>query len=109
MMIETLEDRRLLSVSVSEGAPGVYQIQSDGNAAVISAEVNQENATFTLNGTTYTDVSYIYVNTGAGDDTVYLTSVDGSGAIGASISTGGGSDTVYLNFDGAIWGGSGND
>jgi Ca2+-binding RTX toxin-like protein len=107
--VELLENRRLLSVAVNETYPGFYQVQGDNSGNVISATVNQNDYTFTLDGTTYTDVSYISVVTGNGNDSISITSVDGSGMIGAAITSNGGDDNITLNFDGAIWTGQGDD
>jgi Ca2+-binding RTX toxin-like protein len=109
MDVEALEFRRFLSVSVSEGYPGFYQVDGDASGDTVAISVNQTNATFTLDNTTYTNVEYIVVNGAGGDDTVSVMSEDGSGMIGAALVGGEGNDSLSLNFDGAIWGGGGND
>ena len=109
MRLESLESRRLFSVTVYESYPGFYQIEGDDSDEVISVSVSMNEETFTVDGGTYTGVGYIFINAHGGNDSVSVTSTDGSGYIGASILAGDGSDTVSLNFDGAIWGGRGND
>jgi Ca2+-binding RTX toxin-like protein len=109
MLIETLEARRLLTVTVSEAYPGFYEVHGDGDNDVIDIAVSQSGESFTLDGTTYSGVAYIYVHAYGGEDFISLYSDEGAGSIAASVSAGDGTDTVLLNFDGAIWGGDGND
>ena len=109
MHIETLENRLLFAANVSEAYPGYYEIHGDSGDDAISITVNQTAATFTLDGTTYSNVSYLYIHTYAGADFITVTSEDGYGAIGASVCAGEDDDTVMLYVDGAAWGGSGND
>jgi Ca2+-binding RTX toxin-like protein len=54
-------------------------------------------------------VSYIFVHGAGGEDNISVTSVDGTGSIGASITGDDGNDSIKLNFDGGVWGGDGND
>ena len=108
-MLDILEPRRLFSVTVTEGYPGVYEIDgSDGND-VINATVSQQNNTLTVDGTTYNDAWFIIVQAGSGDDVISLTTTDGVGCVGAGIDAGSGNDTITLDFDGAVYAGSGND
>jgi Ca2+-binding RTX toxin-like protein len=109
MHIESLEDRRLLSVTVTEGYPGFYEVYGDASDDVITIDVSQVNETFTLDGTTYTSAAYIMIHSFGGDDVISVTASDGPGSVGASISSGDGNDSVTLNFGGAMWGGNGND
>jgi len=109
MRIDTLEGRRLLSVTVNEAFPGFYEVTGDAANDVISISVSQANQTFTLDDVTYTDVAYVSVYGGAGDDTIGVVSADGEGSIGTSVVGGDGNDTITVNFDGAIWAGAGND
>ena len=109
MHIETLEDRRLLSATVTEGYPGFYEVHGTAGDDVIEIAVFQSGESFTLDGATYTSVSYVMIHAYDGDDRVVVYSDEGSGSIGASVSMGSGNDTASLNFDGAIWGGAGND
>jgi Ca2+-binding RTX toxin-like protein len=106
---EELEGRCLRSVTVEQGYPGFYYVQGDSSNDTINISVTQANDSFTLDGTTYTGVSYIQVSGGDGDDTINVTSVDGSGDISAGITGDGGNDTINLNFDGAVSGGDGDD
>jgi Ca2+-binding RTX toxin-like protein len=107
--LENLEPRRLFAVTVSEGYPGFYLVESDAESDNIQISVNQHDHTFTLDGNTYADVGYIQVMGNGGDDIISVTSVDGSGDIGAVIAGGDGNDNLTLNFDGGIWGGEGDD
>jgi len=109
MRLESLEGRRLLAVTVSEGYPGTYEVRGDDGGNHIDISVSQKDGTFTLDGTTYTGVSFISVIGGAGKDVISVLSSDGPGAIAASIDAGGGDDCLALNFDGGIWAGDGND
>jgi Ca2+-binding RTX toxin-like protein len=109
MLLERLESRRFFSVTITEAYPGFYEIHGDDDANDISASVSMSEESFTLDGQTYYGVSYIYVDTYGGDDTVSLVSVDGAGSIGAGVCSGSGADVVTLNFDGTIWTGSGDD
>ena len=87
----------------------VAVLQGDNTADIISVSVSQNDYAFTLDGQSYADVSYIFVHGGGGDDQISVISLDGAGMIGASISGEEGNDTITLNFDGAVWAGSGND
>lgn len=109
MSIETLERRRLCSVTVTEGYPGYFDITGDEGANDINVSVSQAGETFTLDGVTYTGVAFITVSGKGGNDAIRLATTDGPGSIGASISGGSGDDQISLNFDGAVWAGSGND
>jgi Ca2+-binding RTX toxin-like protein len=108
MNLETLERRRLLSVSVVEGYPGYYEVYGDDSADVIDISVSAADSTFTLNGATYGGVSYISIFAYEGDDSVSVV-IDGETPIGASINTGPGNDDVTLVGGGAVWGEGGND
>jgi Ca2+-binding RTX toxin-like protein len=109
MNLEPLESRRLLAVTVTEGYPGSFEVVGDDADDTISINVSQKNQTFSLDGQTYTDVQFISVQSGGGQDTINVLSIDGDGRIAAAIDAGPGDDTVTLNFSGAVYGGSGND
>jgi Ca2+-binding RTX toxin-like protein len=109
MELETLDGRKLFNVTVSEGYPGFYDVQGDASANSIDITVSMHDETFTLNGTTYSGVKYIFVQGQDNNDVISVRSSDGAGSIGASISSGGGDDNVTLNFDGGVWAGDGND
>jgi serralysin len=94
---------------VTETFPGFYEIRGGPADDVISVTVNQAERTFTINGETRSDVSYIVAFGEGGNDVISVISIDGAGAIGASLHGGEGDDCVTLNFDGAIWGGTGMD
>ncbi len=106
---EILESRRFKSVTVSEGYPGFYEVDGDDSNDTIAISVSQQDHTFSLNGNTYTDVGYIEVHGGGGDDNISVIAVDGEGDIGAAVSGDDGNDTIALNFDGGVWGNGGND
>ena len=106
-LVESLEPRRLCSVTVSQGYPGYYQIDADNNANSIVVSVNQNAGTFTLNGVNYTGVSYITINGYGGND--YIQVAGSPGPIGCAINVGDGNDTISLNFDGVIRAGNGQD
>ncbi|MDQ3440034.1 MAG: hypothetical protein M3478_06750, partial [Planctomycetota bacterium] len=109
MHMETLEVRKFLSATVIEGYPGYYEIHGDGSDDVIDVSVSQSDESFTLDGATYTGVAYISVHGYGGNDFISIRSDEGQGSIAAGVSAGDGDDTVLVNFDGAIWGGNGND
>jgi hypothetical protein len=106
--LEELEDRRLCSVTVSQGWTGYFTIQGTPAADSINVSVNRSTGTFTVDGVTYAGVQYLSVVGGDGNDNVDVSGT-GSGSLAASISGGAGDDTLSLNFDGGIWGGDGND
>jgi Ca2+-binding RTX toxin-like protein len=108
MRIENLERRRLLSVTVNETSPGFYEINGDESDNAIVVSVSQGDQSFTLDGITYTGVSYIYVFGNGGNDTINVSAAS-AGSIAASIDGGDGDDQLSLNFDGGIWGGEGDD
>ena len=109
MHFEPLEGRRHFDVTVTEAYPGYFEIHGDENDNVIDVTVSQDYGTFTVDGSTYENVSYIYVYAGEGDDQVSVINLDGMGMIAASIDSGEGADTISLNFDGAIAAGEGDD
>src|SRR5690349_10896854 len=77
--LESLESRRFFSVTVSEGYPGFFEVAGDEADDQISISVSQSDESFTLDGVTYTQVSYISVHGGGGNDTISVISIDGSG------------------------------
>ena len=105
--VESLEPRRLCSVTVSQGYPGYYEIDGDNGANSIVVSVNQNARTFTLNNVTYGGVAYITVKGFGGSD--YVNVAGSPGAIGCTIIEGDGNDSMSLNFDGAIYAGNGQD
>ena len=108
-MLESLEGRRLFSVTVAEGYPGYYEIHGDAADDAIAVSVSQNDGTFTLDGQLYTDVSYVSVDGGGGNDQISILSSDGPGSIGAGVVGGDGNDQITLNFDGGVWAGAGDD
>jgi hypothetical protein len=109
MLIETLEGRRHFSVTVTVGYPGFYEISGTEDGDVIDVAVSQNDGTFTVDGQTYADATLIHVYGYGGDDQISVISPDGAGGICANVDGGDGDDRVVVNFDGAIWGGAGND
>jgi hypothetical protein len=108
-LIQPLEQRRLFSVTVTEAYPGYYEIHGDDNDNYIDVAVCMTENTFTIDGNTYADVSYILAYGYGGNDTIQLISFDGAGIIAGGIVAGAGNDTITMNFDGGIWAGSGED
>ena len=106
--IETLEERRLFSVTVTQGFTGYFTIQGTPAADNIDVSVNRSAGTFTVEGVTYAGVQHLNVIGGDGNDMIRVAGT-GSGSLSASISGGAGNDSISLNFDGGIWGGDGND
>jgi len=106
--MENLERRCLLSVSVNETSPGYYEVNGDDSDNTIIISVSQDDQTFTLDGNTYTGVSYISVFCNGGNYTINVFA-PAPGSIAASIEGGDGNDNLSLNFDGGIWGGEGDD
>ena len=107
--VESLEGRRLCSVTVNETFTGFYEIHGTPGDDAIEFSVSMNGESFTFGETTYSGVQFIMVYAGDGNDTVSLASSDGPGWIGATIDGGGGSDALSLGFDGAIYGGDGDD
>lgn len=109
MKFESLEGRRLFAVTVTEGYPGFYEVHGTAGDDAIVAQVNMAAETLTVDGTTYEGVGYVVAYGYAGNDTITITSVDGAGIIGASISAGDGHDSITLMIDGGVWAGKGDD
>jgi Ca2+-binding RTX toxin-like protein len=109
MNLESLEARRLFSVTVYEGYPGFYEIHGDDADNYIEASLNMAEATMTVGGQTYSGVQYVVAYGYGGNDSLIITSADGAGLIAASIVAGDGSDIIMLGIDGAVWAGAGND
>src|SRR5205823_11750638 len=80
----------------------------DWHSDNIEVSISQEEQTFTMNGTTFGNVSFITVNSNGGHDVVNVTS-SGIGPIAAAVDAGDGSDNVFTNVDGGIDGGAGDD
>src|SRR5215210_5290000 len=95
MDLETLERRRLLSITVVEGYPGYYEVHGDSDPDVISIAISAADSSFTLEGVRYESASYISVFAGAGDDTVTVVA-DGPTSLAASVDAGPGNDYVAV-------------
>ena len=108
MFVESLEDRRLRSVTVQPGYPGFFEIIGDESANDITIDVDQVAQTFTLDGQTYSGVQQIAVYGKGGNDLILVAGSPGFN-VSASIDGGSGDDILSLNFDGSVAGGSGND
>lgn len=106
MYLETLERRRLLTVTVVPGYPGFYEVYGDESADVIALAFPGDG-TFTLDGATYGGVEYVTVFGGGGDDTIDVGAAPWP--IGVSVNAGHGNDAVTLNSAGAVWGEEGGD
>jgi Ca2+-binding RTX toxin-like protein len=106
-MIENLENRCLLSATLSagvltvNGTTGRDNIHVDANRTTLKVAVNHTKASFKL-----ADVKSLVVNGLAGNDTIDL----GHGVIGATVNGGDGNDRI-IGTDKAdsITGGAGND
>ena len=109
MNLESLESRRLFAVTVTEGYPGFYEIHGDNGDDVINATINMAEESLSVNGQTYPSVVYVVAYGEGGDDWISITSVDGSGVIGASVDAGAGNDAITLAVDGGVWAGPGDD
>lgn len=108
MILETLERRRLLSVTVIQGYPGYYEVNGDDGPNAISIAVSNADGTFALDGVTYGGVSHVSVFGYSGDDTISVGS-DRGGNISIGVNAGPGDDAVTVVGNGSIWGESGND
>ena len=108
MRLETLERRRLLSVSVVQGYPGYYEVYGTDGPDSVSISVSAADSSFTLDGNTYGEVAFIAVFTYDGDDVVSV-AVPTDGPIGAAVVAGNGDDDVSLTGSGAVWGENGSD
>ena len=108
MFVQTLESRRLCSVSVVQGYPGFYEIYGDENDNEISVDVNPDQGTFTLDGHSYSGLQQITI-WGFGGNDLIMVSASRSSFVSATINGGEGDDQISLNFDGSVRGNSGND
>jgi hypothetical protein len=107
-VIETLETRRHFAVSVTQGAPGFYEVTGDDADDAITIVVNQPTRTITVNGTAFSRVSFVNVYGNGGGDTINISG--GTGIIGVAVRGGDGDDVIALTgVGGAAWGGAGND
>jgi len=107
MDLETLERRRLLSVSVVEGYPGFYEVYGTPDSDVISIAISAADSSFTVDGNRYGGAASISVFAGSGDDAVSV-SADGPTSLGATVDGGPGDDDLSV-AGGGVWGGPGND
>ena len=108
MDLETLERRRLLSVSVFEGYPGFFEVYGTEDSDVISVAISAADSSFTVDGVRYGGAASISVFAGAGDDFVSV-SADGPTSVGATVEGGPGNDDLSVSGGGGVWGDSGND
>lgn len=109
-VLEALENRRLFTVSVTEGFPGFFEVNGDAGADVIDVQVNQSDQTIVVAGVgSFENVQHITVHGYGGDDTISVTNTNGAGYIGAAVLAGEGDDSVTMDLDGGVWGGAGND
>ena len=106
MYLETLERRRLLTVSVVPGYPGYYEVYGDESADVIDVTFSADG-TFTVNDATYGGVAYVTIFGLGGDDSIVVGPAPWP--VGVSAHGGHGSDGLTLNSAGGIWGDEGND
>ena len=106
MKFETLERRRLFSVTVVQGYPGFYEVYGDESDDVIQVSFSGDG-TFTVEGDTYGDVAYVSIFGNGGDDIIDVGPAPWP--VGVSANGGHGNDTITLNSAGGIWGDEGND
>ena len=109
MTIESLEARRLFTVTVTEGYPGFYEIHGTAGGDNVDASIDMAAETLTVNGQTYQDVSYVVAYGYGGNDHITIMAANGPGNIAAAVSAGDGNDFIMLNVDGGVWAGGGND
>lgn len=109
MLFETLESRRMLSVSVVQGYPGFYEVHGDESANEIFISVDMEARTFTLDGQTYSNLNFVSVWGYGGDDLISVSTASPYATSSAVLHGGGGNDQLWLDYDGAVWGDDGND
>ena len=106
--VERLETRRLLT-TVAEGFPGFFEVTGTEAADIISISINQSARTFSLDGVTYSNVSFVTIYGLGGNDTLAVFG-GGGGNTGASIVAGEGEDDCTLNgLGGAVRGDGGSD
>jgi len=111
MFLESLEGRRLLTVTIIQGYPGFYEVFGDNSDNEITIDVNPDAHTFTIDGSTFGGVEQVAVYGGGGSDQILVSKTSSSllSFVSASIDGGDGDDILSLNFDGAVRGGAGND
>jgi Ca2+-binding RTX toxin-like protein len=107
--VELLECRRLFT-AVVQTYPGYYEVNADSQSNVINIAISQANSTFTLDGVTYSNVSYITVNGNGSNDQISVTSDNEQGAIACAVNGGGGNDMIAVSdLSAVIHGGAGHD
>jgi Ca2+-binding RTX toxin-like protein len=109
MFLESLEGRRLLTVTVVQGYPGFYEIFGDDSDNEITIDVNPTDQTFSIDGLAFGGAQQVAVYGRGGNDLIMVSSSLPGFAVSASIDGGDGDDIISLNFDGAVTGGPGND
>jgi Ca2+-binding RTX toxin-like protein len=107
MNFQTLERRRLLSVTVVEGYPGFFEVYGDDEPNAVAISIAADS-TFTLDGVQYGAANFIAIFTFDGNDTVTV-AADGETSVGAGVTAGAGDDVVTLSVSGAVWGEDGDD
>src|SRR5688572_3056305 len=108
MSLELLESRTFFAVTMEETYPGFHHIYGDENANEIIVKIAPDAQSFTMNGIAGGVAYYVWIHGYGGDDNIRVSGPKG-GLAGATIAAGDGNDFVSLNFDGGIWGGTGND
>lgn len=111
-MIERMEHRVMFAVTVTEGYPGYYTVQGDGNDLTIDVAQPtswDQNGFFTIRGetTAHTGAAFIYVVGTQYRDRITVYNADGP--IGVSVAGLGEKDDIYLSGPGLIDGGDGDD
>jgi Ca2+-binding RTX toxin-like protein len=108
-MFDILECRTFLSATVTETYNGYYEVVGTDAADAISLAVDVAENRFTLDGTTYENVSGVGVYGLGGDDQITIAGDGSFGFLTAAAHGGDGNDALSLNFDGGLWGDGGND
>ena len=78
MYLESLEDRRLRSVTVVQGYPGFYEVYGDDSDNVITIDVNAADRTFSIDGKTFAGLNQLAVYGLGGNDLILVSSTPGS-------------------------------
>ena len=110
MTVERLEARRMCAVTMVQTYPGYYEIYGDEDSNEIIVNVAADAQSFSVNGSEGGGggAYHFWILGFGGNDNIRVSGPKG-GTVGASISAGDGNDFVFLNFDGGVWGGTGND
>ena len=109
MNLQSLERRRLLSVTVVEGYPGFFEVYGNDEPNAVQIYIAADSS-FTLDGVQYAEASFISIFTFGGDDAVSV-SAEQPTLVGGAIWGEAGDDTLRLenSYRGEVYGGEGDD